>query len=115
MGEGILVYVEESEVIPNLGFYMLELISIQLVQYWRDRYFALPKQLRCIPLINCGVCLESPPYFLLFDRLRIVVRSDSLGLVVSLNNSNLRHSEKTENQAFSVDFRLIQNLSMSIK
>ena len=30
MGEGILVYVEESEVIPNLGFYMLELISIQL-------------------------------------------------------------------------------------
>ena len=30
VGEGILVYVEESEVIPNLGLYMLELISIQL-------------------------------------------------------------------------------------
>lgn len=29
VGEDILVYVEESEVIPNLRFYMLELISIQ--------------------------------------------------------------------------------------
>ncbi len=51
---------------------------------------------------------------MLFDRLRIVVRSDSLGLVVSLNSINSRHSEKTENLAFSVDFRLIQNLSMLI-
>ena len=51
----------------------------------------------------------------LFDRLRIVVRSDSLGLVVSLNSSNSCHSEKTENLASSVDFRLIQNLSMLIE
>ena len=51
---------------------------------------------------------------MLFDRLRIVVRSDSLGLVISLNSRNSCHSEKTENLAFSVDFRLIQNLSMLI-
>ena len=51
---------------------------------------------------------------MLFDRLRIVVRSDSLGLVVSLNSRNSCHSEKTENLASSVDFRLIQNLSMLI-
>ena len=51
---------------------------------------------------------------LLFDRLRIVVRSDSLGLVVFVNSCNSRHSEKTENLASSVDFRLIQNLSMLI-
>ena len=51
---------------------------------------------------------------MLFDRLRIVVRSDSLGLVISLNSRNSRHSEKTENLASSVDFRLIQNLSMLI-
>ena len=51
---------------------------------------------------------------MLFDRLRIVVRSDSLGLVVSLNSRNPCHSEKTENLASSVDFRLIQNLLMLI-
>ena len=56
-----------------------------------------------------------PPYFLLFDRLRIIVRSDSFGLVVSLNSCNSCHSEKTENLASSVDFRLIQNLSMLIE
>ena len=38
-----------------------------------------------------------------------------LGLVVSLNSRNPCHSEKIENLAFSVDFRLIQNLSMLIK
>ena len=51
---------------------------------------------------------------MLFDRLRIVVRSDSLGLVVFVSSCNFRHSEKTENLASSVDFRLIQNLSMLI-
>ena len=51
---------------------------------------------------------------MLFDRLRIVVRSDSLGLVVFVNSRNSCHSEKTENLAFSVYFRLIQNLSMLI-
>ena len=51
---------------------------------------------------------------MLFDRLRIVVRSDSLGLVVSLNSRNSCHSEKIENLAVSVDFRLIQNLLMLI-
>ena len=50
----------------------------------------------------------------LFDSLRIVVRSDSLGLVVSLNSRNSCHSEKTENLASSIDFRLIQNLLMLI-
>ena len=50
----------------------------------------------------------------LLNRLRIVVRSDSFGLVVSLNSRNSCHSEKTENLASSVDFRLIQNLSMLI-
>ena len=52
--------------------------------------------------------------FLLFDRLRIVVRSDSLGLVVFVNSRNSCHSKKTENLAFSIDFRLIHNLSMLI-
>ena len=33
---------------------------------------------------------------------------------ISLNNCKSRHSEKTENLAISVDFRLIQNLSMLI-
>ena len=33
----------------------------------------------------------------------------------TLNSNNFCHSEKTENLAFSVDFRLIQNLSMLIK
>ena len=41
-------------------------------------------------------------------------RTESLGLVIAVNSSNSRHSEKTENLAFSVDFRLIQNLLMLI-
>ena len=32
-----------------------------------------------------------------------------------MSSYNSRHSEKTENLASSVDFRLIQNLSMLIK
>ena len=36
-------------------------------------------------------------------------------LAKKVNRNNSRHSEKTENQASSVDFRLIQNLSMLIK
>ena len=35
--------------------------------------------------------------------------------VITSNQSQLCHSEKTENLAVSVDFRLIQNLSMLIK
>ena len=35
-------------------------------------------------------------------------------LANKVNSRNSRHSEKTENQAFSVDFRLIQNLLMLI-
>ena len=41
-------------------------------------------------------------------------RTGSLGLVIAVNSSNSRHSEKTENLASSVDFRLIQNLLMLI-
>ena len=33
----------------------------------------------------------------MFDRLRIGVRSDSLGLVISQNSRNSRHSESLEN------------------
>ena len=51
---------------------------------------------------------------LLFDRLRIVVRSDSFGLVVFVSSRNFCHSEKAENLALSVNFRLIQNLLMLI-
>ena len=36
-------------------------------------------------------------------------------LAKKVNRNNSRHSEKTENLASSVDFRLIQNLSMLIK
>ena len=42
------------------------------------------------------------------------LRTGSLGLVIAVNSSNSRHSEKTENLASSVDFRLIQNLLMLI-
>ena len=35
-------------------------------------------------------------------------------LAKKVNSNNSRHSEKTENQASSVDFRLIQNLLMLI-
>ena len=41
-------------------------------------------------------------------------RTGSLDLVIAVNSSNSRHSEKTENLASCVDFRLIQNLLMLI-
>ena len=45
----------------------------------------------CIVKIKCVVCTK-----------------------VKVSSRNFRHSEKTENLAISVDFRLIQNLSMPI-